>query len=695
MRGPEHNLIRIGVDTGGTFTDLLCLDQRGLRVYKLRSVPADPSQAILAGIREVLEGSDPKAAVEITHGSTVATNAVLERKGARVALIATAGFEDVLRIGRQARPQLYNFMVERPSPLVARALTFGLQERLNADGSVLESMRPAELNEIILCLHELQVDSVALCLLHSYANPIHEQQAAKALRAAGFRVSASHEILPEYREFERWSTTAVNAYVAPLMASYLGRLTSGLLELRPRTTLRIMQSNGGSISAAHAAEQAVQTILSGPAAGVVGAQAVGKQSGYTRLITFDMGGTSTDVSLVNETIGTTNESLVGDLPVRLPVLDIHTVGAGGGSVAWIDTGGSLRVGPRSAGAQPGPACFGVGEELTVTDANLLLGRIDAAFFLGGRMSLDVERTRVIAEAFATRLGCTVLALAEGVIRIANANMERALRVVSVERGFDPRDFALLAFGGAGGLHACELAAGLDMKTVLVPAHAGVLSALGMLLADVTKDYSASLLMRLDDLALPDLRERLSLLSARAVADLKQEGFAAHQILMQPAIAMRYKGQAFEIDVPLENAWLETAADAPSFASMAANFHGMHQLRYGYSNPARATEAVQLRLRASGRTHKPSLAPSPTPSLQVESTQPDATRLTVFNGVEQRTPLWHRARLAPGARGAGPALILSGEATTVIPPGWRWLIDDQGLLIATHDADSTKGGDADE
>ena len=670
----QRAALRIGVDTGGTFTDLLLLDERGLRVYKLRSVPADPSHAILEGIR-TLVGEDLGAVeLEVTHGSTVATNAVLERKGARVALVTTAGFEDVLRIGRQTRPELYNFMVQRPEPLVAPELTFGVQERLAADGSVLQPLDEAELAKLTEVLRELEVESVAVCFLHSYATSLHETIAAAVLRSAGFCVSASHEVLPEYREYERWATTAVNAYVGPIMERYLERLQQGL----GRSMLRIMQSNGGSISAARARTEAVQTILSGPAAGVVGAQAMGEASGFSRLITFDMGGTSTDVSLIDGVIGTTNESLVGDLPVRLPVLDIHTVGAGGGSVAWIDSGGGLRVGPRSAGADPGPACFGVGVELTVTDANLLLGRLDPAFFLGGRMSLDVAHTQRVAETLAANLELSVQALAEGIVRIANANMERAMRVVSVQRGFDPRDFALLAFGGAGGLHACELAASLEMTTILIPEHSGVLSALGMLLADVAKDYSASVLQSTSDLRTADLTDKLQPLIERAQRDLVAEGFVSDEVVLSAALAMRYKGQAFEIDVPL----LEPAADV---AALNKEFHQRHAKLYGYSNPARATEAVQLRLRAIGRTSKPLLVKAE--SVGVKSLPPpDLTRETIFRGARLATPVYHRSRLAPSMQGRGPAIVITGESTNVIPPGWEWRIDAVGTLVVNR-----KGG----
>ena len=352
-----------------------------------------------------------------------------------------------------------------------------------------EALHVEELDVLTEKLRAAGAECVAVCLLHSYANPVHERQVADHLSHAGFAVSASNRILPEYREYERWSTTVVNAYVTPMMSRYLSSLEEGL----GATRLHIMQSNGGSISAAQARASAVRTILSGPAAGAVGAQAIAKASGFERVILFDMGGTSTDVSLIDGHLGTTSESMVGDFPVCLPMLDIHTVGAGGGSIAYVDSGGSLRVGPRSAGADPGPVCYGKGEEITVTDANLLLGRLDAEHFLGGRMKLDAERAANVAAAFAERLGIAPARLAEGIVQIANANMERAIRAVSVQRGHDPRDFALLAFGGAGGMHACEIADALEMTTVIVPQHAGVLSALGMLLADVRKDYSQTIL----------------------------------------------------------------------------------------------------------------------------------------------------------------------------------------------------------
>jgi N-methylhydantoinase A/oxoprolinase/acetone carboxylase beta subunit len=653
--------IRLGIDTGGTFTDLMRLDEHGMKVHKVRSTPDDPARAIFAGIAELVEGGDW---TEIIHGSTVATNALLERKGARVALVATKGFEDVLQIGRQTRAELYNFMVKGRRPLIMDGLTFGIDERLSADGSVLQPLLDEEIDRLIAALRAQTVDSVAICLLHSYANPVHEDRLARSLKDAGFVVSASHEVLPEYREFERWSTTVVNAYVTPLMARYLTRLEDGL----GGKTLRIMQSNGGSISAQRARTAAVQTILSGPAAGVVGAQAVGRASGYSRLITFDMGGTSTDVSLIDGTIGTTMESTVGDFPVRLPVLDIHTVGAGGGSVVFIDSGGSLRVGPRSAGADPGPACYGKGAELTVTDANLLLGRLDPEYFLGGRMTLDLERARAIAKALASQLGLSEIALVEGVVRIANANMESAIRVVSVRRGYDPRDFALLAFGGAGGLHACEIADSLDIATVLIPEHGGVLSALGMLLADVTKDYSLPLLRATADVTETELRNRFEGLIEQGLADLLAEGFARTDIAVECALDMRYRGQAYEITLPFASDYEQ-------------EFSRRHEQLYGYANPQRATEIVQLRVKAIGRTDKPTL-----PHREVSPRampEPSAVRASYFSRRAVQTPIYHRELLSSGMEGVGPALIVSGQSTTVIPPHYGFSIDGAGTLVATR------------
>ncbi|HEY6359175.1 MAG TPA: hydantoinase/oxoprolinase family protein [Vicinamibacterales bacterium] len=651
--------LRLGIDTGGTFTDLVELGPDGLSVHKLRSTPDDPSRAILDGIETMARTT---TGLDVVHGSTVATNAVLERKGARVALVTTEGFEDVLRIGRQTRPELYNFLVPAPRPIVAPDLTFGIKERLDASGRTLVRVDDLALDRLAASLQAASVDIVAVCLLHAYANPAHERQVADRLRRAGLTTSMSHEVLPEYREYERWSTTVVNAYVTPIIDRYLGALETRLSGSR----LLIMQSNGGSISAGAARAQAVRTVLSGPAAGVVGARTVARAAGFRRIISFDMGGTSTDVSLIDDAVATSTESKIGDFPVRLPVIDIHSVGAGGGSIAFVDAGGALRVGPRSAGASPGPVCYGVGTELTVTDANLLLGRLDPERFLGGRMTLDVDRARSVARALAAELRMDPLTLAEGVVRVANANMERAIRVVSVERGHDPRRFALLAFGGAGGMHACEIAERLEIGSVVLPRFAGVLSALGMLAADVTRDYSASVLEPSDAMSVAALDRRFGPLVAAARRDLLAEGFKRTRQAISRLVDIRYVGQSYEITVPC----------GPTYRRA---FDRRHERLYGYANPDRPTEIVNVRVSATGLTEKPKL-PFTRPRRAVVA-RPASRRPGRFGGRSVTVSFYRWEALAPGAGGAGPAVITGGEATAVIPPGFRFQVDGFGNLVA--------------
>lgn len=663
--------MRIGVDTGGTFTDFVRIDARGLSTHKVRSTPDDPSRAILEGLAalglkraaDAASGGAQRDAV--VHGSTVATNAVLERKGARVALVATSGFEDVIHIGRQTRPELYNIFVAPRVPLVDRGLVFGVRERLDHTGAVVTPLDPADIDRLVADIRAVGAEIVAVCLLHSYVNPAHEQVVAARLRAAGLIVCTSTEVLPEYREFERWSTTVVNAYVTPLMDRYLGRLQASLGRA---ASLAIMQSNGGSISATAARAQAVRTVLSGPAAGVVGAKEVAAAAGFRHVISFDMGGTSTDVSLIDNCIRTTNDARVGDFPVRVPVIDIHTVGAGGGSIATVDSGGALRVGPRSAGAEPGPACYGSGTALTVTDANLLLGRLDPAYFFGGRMTLDIERARDAAAPIAVDLKLSVAELAEGVVRVANANMERAIRVVSVERGHDPRDFSLLAFGGAGGMHACEIADALEIKTVIVPRQAGVLSALGMLVADVTKDYSASVLQRANELTAKQLDVRYQPLLKQAARDLANEGFAGLKAKCTRWIDVRYVGQSYEITLPY----------APGYR---AAFDRLHGKTYGYANKDRAVEVVNIRVVAMGLAAKPRLPRAK--NLKASTPKPSAIRPARFNGKSWKTSTYRWEQLAAGARASGPAVIMGAEATAVIPPGWAFHVDRMGNVICAR------------
>jgi len=662
-------MIRLGIDTGGTFTDLVLFDGEHLRVHKIRSTPDNPARAILAGIDELLALSGRPARLaasppEMVHGSTVATNTLLERTGARVALLVTEGFEDVLRIARQARSRLYDFLVEGVRPLVPDGLTLGVRERLAAGGEVVAPLEDAEVDRVVAAVRACGAESVAVCLLHAYANAAHEQHLVEALTGAGLSVSASHRVLPEYREYERCSTTVVNAYVTPVMARYLTALERGLQGGR----LRVMQSNGGSISAAAACHGAVQTILSGPAGGAVAARALGAEAGHPRVISFDMGGTSTDVSLIDGELRVTLESVVGDMPVRQPMIDIHTVGAGGGSVAWIDDGGALRVGPRSAGADPGPACYGRGHEMTVTDANLLLGRLDPATFLGGRMRLDRDRAQAAAANLARRAGLGPERLAEGIVRIANANMERAIRVVSVERGHDPREFALLAFGGAGGMHACELATALGMSTVLVPRNAGVLSALGLLLADAVRDYSRAILRRATALTLDDLLAVCAPLDERARGDLRGEGFDEADIQLTRTVDVRYEGQSYEIGVPLS-------------AAYRTLFDERHAQLYGYSAPSRPAEVVAVRVRGIGQTRKPPLRHVPPGASRLPP--PIGARPARFGASWLSVPHFALDALLPGMAGPGPALIAGGEATIVVPPEFGFRVHESGTFVLSR------------
>ena len=473
--------MRIGIDSGGTFTDFVVLDDAGkLDSFKLRSIPASPASVVIEGLRRIAAKR-----AEVVHGSTVATNALLERKGAKTAFVTTRGFEDLIAIGRQNRPELYNLTPALPVPLVPRELCFGVDERMLFDGTVERELHPGDIDELRRKIEASGAESVAICLLHSYQNDAHERLLLRGL--SGF-VFASCDVSPEFREFERASTTVINAYVGPLMDRYLGDL-----ERRSPHKVSIMQSNGGLLTASEARKQAVRTILSGPAGGIVGAVEIARLCGFPKALTFDMGGTSTDVALAAREPRLTTEARIDNFPVRVPMLDIHTVGAGGGSIAAIDSGGSLRVGPESAGAVPGPACYGRGDRATVTDAHVVLGRIAAEQLVGGEMPIDPAAAERAIARVGAGLGLDTVSAAAAILRVANSNMERAIRAVSVERGEDPREFPLVAFGGCGGLHACEIAEELGIKTVIVPRLAGALSALGMLLADRTRDYSVGAL----------------------------------------------------------------------------------------------------------------------------------------------------------------------------------------------------------
>jgi N-methylhydantoinase A len=683
--------IRIGIDTGGTFTDFVAAHGSRLVSFKAPSTPRNPAEAILAGIARILADAEALP-FEIVHGTTVATNALLERKGARTALVTTEGFEDVIEIGRQARPDLYNLMVTRPAPLVPRELRLGARERVGPAGEIITPLDEASLAQALqrIAKHKPPVESAAVCLLFSFANPAHEQLIARALEPIGIPVSLSHKILPEYREYERTSTVVINAYLVPLMSRYLKALAEGLKSVvhgpssvarrarlighGPRTTdygLRVMQSNGGSVSAMTAAAEPVRAILSGPAGGVVGALRVCAAAGIRDIITFDMGGTSTDVSLCRGEARTTNEASVAGLPVAVPVIDIHTVGAGGGSIARVDAAGALRVGPESAGAEPGPACYGRGEEVTVTDANLVLGRFGGANLLGGEMPIDVDRARAVL----SRLGAEMSRFAEkpvtaehaalGVIRVANANMEAALRVVSVERGQDPRLFTLVSFGGAGGLHVCELAAALRVPRVIVPRSPGTLSALGVLLGDVVKDYSRTVMMKIPGLKMQMLERGFTELEREARRDLKSEGFDKTRLKLARSVAMRYVGQSFEIDIPWSNRF-ETV------------FHAAHLERYGYADASRPIEIVSLRLRGAGITQKPSIKRQR--ANKAHRAEAPSTVRVYWMERASRVPVYARKDLSSGDRFTGPGIITEYSSTTLIPPRCKVEVDPWANLV---------------
>ncbi|HMG87407.1 MAG TPA: hydantoinase/oxoprolinase family protein [Terracidiphilus sp.] len=666
--------LTIAIDTGGTFTDCVYRIGNRVDVLKLPSTPDDPSRAILEAVRKIV-GLIPEATVEVRHGTTVATNALLERKGARVAFVTTAGFEDTLAIARQTRPNLYDWNHHRPAPVTDQC--FGIAERIGPDGSVLLAPTDAALDQLRRNIRKSKCESIAVSLLFSFANPAHEQAIAAALTSLRLPISLSHQILPEFREYERGSTVALNAYLAPRLQSYIQALQRGLAKRDAR--LSIMQSSGGILSAASAAREPVRTILSGPAGGVIGALSVARASGIDRILTFDMGGTSTDVALLDpgspatdprrrggdatREPPTSTEGQVAGLPVGVPILDIHTAGAGGGSLAWMDTAGALQVGPQSAGAVPGPACYGSGDRPTVTDANLVLGRLHPDHFLGGAMRLDEARARRALSAIPTKSFSTLEHLAEGILRVANAHMESALRRVSVERGHDPRTFTLLAFGGAGPLHACALAEALGIRHVLVPSAPGALSALGILDADLRREFSRTVMLAPGS---PQIAQVFRALEDEASAAFTDEG--ARPILTRSA-DLRYHGQGFELRVD----WS---------ANAVARFHRLHAQSYGYADPARSVEIVTLRVQAIARTRKPRLTRAALAKPNARHAQISSHR--VFEDRRWRNAvLYDRSRLQPGNLFVGPAVIAELSATTYLPSGWTASVDPLSNLILTQ------------
>ncbi len=664
--------MRIGVDIGGTFTDFVVCDEEtgAFHSFKLLSTPEAPERAVMQG----LERLDLREGTLVIHGSTVATNALLERKGARTALIATEGFRDFMTIGRQNRETLYDLNAGRPEPLVPPEGCFEVRERLDYLGEVIVPLDETQLAAMARRLKAYRAESVAVCLLFSFLRSDHERRVAEALKSLGIPISLSCEVLPEYREVERGSTTVINAYVAPILDRYLGRLADGL----PQIHLRVMGSNGGTLGASEARRQAARSVLSGPAGGVVGAVHLSRLAGYERVITLDMGGTSTDVSLAIEEPTVTNEWAIDGLPLRLPVIDIHTIGAGGGSIARTDPAGALRVGPQSAGADPGPCCYGRGGSLpTVTDANLVLRRLDAERFLGGDMRLDHASAVAALDRLARDLqvegegGLTrAQAAAMGVIRVVNAHMTRALRVISVARGHDPRDFLLTCFGGAGGLHASALARELGIGRVLVPSLASTLSAFGMLTAEVVKDYVSTVMLS-GDTSCDDLLSRMEQMETQARADLRGEGVAKAQMRFTPRLDLRYRGQSYELSVDLQQDFLQS-------------FHEEHERMYGHSDPGAPVEIVNLRMRGIGEVQPPDLRPMDEGDHRADRAlidEKDVVFIARSGGRPTIAPLYDGERLLPGDVVQGPAVLALPDTTILVEPGDLCQVDAfRNLLI---------------
>lgn len=653
--------MKLGVDTGGTFTDFILQDDSGLQHHKLSSTPADPSKAIAQGLYHFFGETIP-AGLEIVHGTTVGTNAFLERQGAKTLLVTTHGFEDVLTIGRQNRLRLYDLSYQRPEPIIPRHFITGVKERVLFDGTIHRPLGATVSRRIAALVRRFNIEVVVICLLHSYANPVHEEQLASQLAHLALPIVLSSQVLPEFREYERFSTTLINGYLTPIMTSYVQRLQRYL----GGTPLSIQQSNGGIMPSAQIERRAVHTVLSGPAGGVQGAYQLARLLGRQNFLTFDMGGTSTDVCLCAGEPAITREYTLDGFPIRIPLLDIHTVGAGGGSIAQIDEGGLLHVGPQSAGADPGPVCYGKGTEVTVTDANLFLGRLQPAYFLAGRMPLDQVRSARALDALGASLGMSGEECALGIIRIVNAGMVKAMRTVSLERGYDPHDFTLFSFGGASGLHCCALAEELAIPEIIIPARAGILSAQGMVFAEPLLDRSRTVLLRGEGLqphvwgeVVDELQQELSL----ELAGLKLAGrpeFTAY-------IDLRYIGQSHELEIPLN-------------ADFVQLFHQAHARAFGYCLLEKEIECVAIRCRlrlVRGAPQLPPLAPEYSAPLG------QCFEVEVFTDLgRQRLPLFRRVDLSPGQQGHGPCLIVDDYTTIYVSATFAFFVDERATIVLT-------------
>ena len=676
--------VRIAVDIGGTFTDLQVLfEASGLtHAHKIPSTPEDPARGLVDGIHQAarqyrFECGEISA---LLHGTTIATNAVLEGHLPAGALITTAGFEDVLEIGRHVRREIYSLKAEARPLLIPRRHRFGVRERLDASGQVREPLDEAGVATLVERLRDSGIQAVAVALLHAYANPVHELRLGELLTAAlpGVAVSLSSRVSPEIREFERTSTTVLNALLMPVVGRYLGQLRGRLEDAGIRAPVYLVQSNGGVSTPELAAEQPARLLLSGPSGGALAAERLSRELNEIDLLAVDMGGTSFDVSVVHEgRIRRISQGELDGLPVRLPMVEIRSVGAGGGSIARVDDTGRLLVGPQSAGADPGPVVYGRGgKQATVTDANAVLGRLDPAFFLGGAMALDPEAAReTLRQAVATPLDLSPEAAAEGVLRVTTARMGTAIRLSLFEKGLDPADFALLSFGGAGGLHAVEVAAELGAPRVIFPRDPGTLSAWGMLFADIVHDLARSHLTPLTPAALADLATTVGHLRDQGELLLARDGITGRQRAFRLSMDLRYPGQAYELPVQ----WLQPLPDEIGLAAAIRDFHALHEAQFAHSEPAVTPEVVTVRLAAVGRLKRPRARPYRVDDEALAETQ----RQLYIDGNWREVPVYRRERLPAGAEIDGPGLVEEVHSTLLIPPGWRARVVDSGALVASR------------
>lgn len=677
--------VRIGVDVGGTFTDVVCFDEekRRLTLLKVPSTPKEPNRAVVDATHRILEMNhlSPSAVKFFIHGTTVATNSLLQRTGARVALLVTKGFRDVLQIMRQDRPRLYDYFEQRPDSIVPRHLRLEVAERMLYTGEVKTPISSEAIEEVVRGVQELEIGDVAICLLHSYANSEHERKLRSCLeeRIPGVRVTLSSEILPEFKEFERMSTTVVNAYLLPKVAKYFQVLEQGLSEAGIPSRLHIMQSNGGLVPSQTAQRHCVNTILSGPAAGALSGLRLGQQAGFNDLISIDVGGTSADVAVARAgRLHFAEESEIAGQVIKIPMIEIQTVGAGGGSVAWIDRGGALQVGPHSAGADPGPACYETGgTEPTVTDANVVLRRLNPDYFLGGELKIDAALAQsAIQEKISGPLGLTLEEAAEGIVRVINAVMVKVIRRLSIEKGYDPRDFILVGFGGGGPIHSVDLAMDLQIPWVLIPPVPGVSSAFGLLTADFRHDYVHTLLWKTATRPIADLVGQLGILKEQAQAQMKAEGIGARTIAYQPSVDMRYRGQGYSLEVHFT---LREISRWNSFHELEKRFHNLHQATFGYSDTSSLTEIVNVRLVGIGELPRPEV-PAIAKGRRDPSEAFKEVRKVYLRGAWKELKVYERSRLKFGNVIPGPAVIEQPDSTTFFYPEQTARVDRLGNLI---------------